>query len=236
MNKFLLAFFYFLLSFGQNKTIFSDLELTGQSNIHMIKNEGFQLLPEVAKSYDLMKKEALKDGIKIKMVSSFRSFSHQKKIWNFKFKKNNSIGFSISENILKIIEYSTIPGTSRHHWGTDIDIIDDNIKPVGDVLLTEKFYGTGPYVKLKKWLDKNSERFGFYLVYTKNIGRKGFKHEPWHYSYKPISINILKDFLKIDFIKLFNVNSVLGSTYFTVDFIEYYKNNFLLGINSELKN
>ena len=209
MNKFLLAFFYFLLSFGQNKTIFSDLELTGQSNIHMIKNQGFQLLPEVAKSYDLMKKEALKDGIKIKMVSSFRSFSHQKKIWNFKFKKNNSIGFSISENILKIIEYSTIPGTSRHHWGTDIDIIDDNIKPVGDVLLTEKFYGNGPYVKLKKWLDKNSERFG---------------------------LNILKDFLKIDFIKFFNVNSVLGSTYFTVDFIEYYKSNFLLGINSELKN
>ena len=107
---------------------------------------------------------------------------------------------------------------------------------MGDVLLTEKFYGNGPYVKLKKWLDKNSERFGFYLVYTKNIYRKGFKHEPWHYSYKPISINILKDFLKIDFIKLFNVNSVLGSTYFTVDFIEYYKNNFLLGINSELKN
>ena len=24
----------------------------------------------------------------------------------------------------KIIEYSTLPGTSRHHWGTDIDIID----------------------------------------------------------------------------------------------------------------
>ena len=60
-------------------------------------------------------------------------------------------------------------------------------------MLTEKFYKNGPYVKLKKWLDENSEKFGFYLVYTKNDKRKGFEHEPWHYSYAPISKNILKE-------------------------------------------
>jgi hypothetical protein len=136
---------------------------------------------------------------------------------------------------LKIIEYSTIPGTSRHHWGTDIDIIDSNIKPEGDVLLTEKFYGNGPYAKLKNWLDKNSKKFGFYLVYTDDDKREGFNHEPWHFSYKPISKDILEEFLKIDFIKLFTKNEILGSEYLTSDFIKHYKNNFLLGINSDLK-
>lgn len=226
---------FFSVSYGQKNILFTQTQLTGQSEINMIQNRNFQLLPEVARSFELMKEAALKDSINIKIVSSFRSFNKQKKIWNRKFKKNDSLGFSKNKNILKIIEYSTIPGTSRHHWGTDIDIVDDNFKPEGDVLLTEKFYNDGPYVQLKKWLDMNSEKFGFYIVYTKNSKRKGFKHEPWHYSFKPISKDILNELLKVNFSKLFIENEVLGSEYFTIDFIKYYKENFLLGISSELK-
>ena len=226
---------FFSVSYGQKNILFTQTQLTGQSEINMIQNRNFQLLPEVARSFELMKEAALKDSINIKIVSSFRSFNKQKKIWNRKFKKNDSLGFSKNKNILKIIEYSTIPGTSRHHWGTDIDIVDDNFKPEGDVLLTEKFYNDGPYVQLKKWLDMNSEKFGFYIVYTKNSKRKGFKHEPWHYSFKPISKDILNELLKVNFSKLFTENEVLGSEYFTIDFIKYYKENFLLGISSDLK-
>lgn len=235
MKKLFLLSMFFSVSYGQKNILFTQTQLTGQSEINMIQNRNFQLLPEVARSFELMKEAALKDSINIKIVSSFRSFNQQKKIWNRKFKKNDSLGFSKNKNILKIIEYSTIPGTSRHHWGTDIDIVDDNFKPEGDVLLTEKFYNDGPYVQLKKWLDMNSEKFGFYIVYTKNSKRKGFKHEPWHYSFKPISKDILNELLKVNFSKLFIENEVLGSEYFTIDFIKYYKENFLLGISSELK-
>ena len=235
MKKLFLLSMFFSVSYGQKNILFTQTQLTGQSEINMIQNRNFQLLPEVARSFELMKEAALKDSINIKIVSSFRSFNKQKEIWNRKFKKNDSLGFSKDKNILKIIEYSTIPGTSRHHWGTDIDIVDDNFKPEGDVLLTEKFYNDGPYVQLKKWLDMNSEKFGFYIVYTKNSKRKGFKHEPWHYSFKPISKDILNELLKVNFSKLFIENEVLGSEYFTIDFIKYYKENFLLGISSELK-
>ena len=235
MKKLFLLSMFFSVSYGQKNILFTQTQLTGQSEINMIQNRNFQLLPEVARSFELMKEAALKDSINIKIVSSFRSFNKQKKIWNRKFKKNDSLGFSKNKNILKIIEYSTIPGTSRHHWGTDIDIVDDNFKPEGDVLLTEKFYNDGPYVQLKKWLDMNSEKFGFYIVYTKNSKRKGFKHEPWHYSFKPISKDILNELLKVNFSKLFTENEVLGSEYFTIDFIKYYKENFLLGISSDLK-
>ena len=235
MKKLFLLSMFFSMSYGQKNILFTQTQLTGQSEINMIQNRNFQLLPEVARSFELMKEAALKDSINIKIVSSFRSFNKQKEIWNRKFKKNDSLGFSKNKNILKIIEYSTIPGTSRHHWGTDIDIVDDNFKPEGDVLLTEKFYNDGTYVQLKKWLDMNSEKFGFYIVYTKNSKRKGFKHEPWHYSFKPISKDILNELLKVNFSKLFIENEVLGSEYFTIDFIKYYKENFLLGISSELK-
>lgn len=235
MKKLLLLLICYSMSYGQKNNLLSNNQLTGKSEVYMIKKVDYQLLPEVAKAFELMKIAALKDNINIKIISSFRSFYQQKKIWNRKFEKNSSMGLSINENILKIIEYSTIPGTSRHHWGTDIDIIDDNIKPDGDVLLTEKFYKNGPYVKLKKWLDENSKKFGFYLVYTKNDKRKGFEHEPWHYSYAPISKNILKELLKVNLNKLFIENKILGSKYLTVNFIKHYKENFLLGINSELK-
>ena len=235
MKKLFLLSMFFSVSYGQKNILFTQTQLTGQSEINMIQNRNFQLLPEVARSFEFMKEAALKDSINIKIVSSFRSFNKQKEIWNRKFKKNDSLGFSKNKNILKIIEYSTIPGTSRHHWGTDIDIVDDNFKPEGDVLLTEKFYNDGTYVQLKKWLDMNSEKFGFYIVYTKNSKRKGFKHEPWHYSFKPISKDILNELLKVNFSKLFIENEVLGSEYFTIDFIKYYKENFLLGISSELK-
>ena len=235
MNKLFLFIMISTLSYGQKNILFTPNQLTGQSEIHITQNKKFGLIPEVASSFKLMRAAALKDSISIKIISSFRSFNQQKEIWNQKFKKNDSMKLSINKNIFKIIEYSTIPGTSRHHWGTDIDIIDSNIKPEGDVLLTEKFYGKGPYAKLKSWLNENSKKFGFYLVYTNDKMRKGFNHEPWHYSYKPISKYLLKEFLNINFTKLFLESEVLGSEYLTYDFIKYYKKEFLLGISSELK-
>ena len=58
-----------------------------------------------------MKKAALNDGIKIKVVSGFRDFKRQKEIWNNKFlkftKENN---FSGIDAINEIIRFSTIPG------------------------------------------------------------------------------------------------------------------------------
>ena len=56
--------------------------------------------------------------------------------------------------IEKIIEYSTLPGTSRHHWGTDIDLVLGDIEVEGDLLLEEHFHQGGPYEKLRLWMEK----------------------------------------------------------------------------------
>ena len=100
--------------------------------------------------------------------------------------------------IKEIIRFSTIPGTSRHHWGTEIDIIDKNFENEKDLLISKKYEEGGIFNSLKKWMDKNSKRFGFYIVYDDDSNRPGFEYEPWHYTYKPVSDLYQAEFLKLD--------------------------------------
>ena len=92
---------------------------------HLFPDTGkkYRLQPEVAEACEKMKAAAQEDGIEMEVVSSFRSYAAQKKIWNRKFKRFTAEGMPTKRAIKKIIEYSTLPGTSRHHWGTDIDLI-----------------------------------------------------------------------------------------------------------------
>ena len=169
------------------------------------------------------------------MVSSFRDYYHQQRICERKYLNyTQESGMSPLDAIEKIIEYSTIPGTSRHHWGTDIDIIDGFPKASGDVLVPEKFEASGPYEGFKLWLDENSTKYGFYLVYTDNPRRRGFKYEPWHYSYAPISIPMLTAYRKLNILKLLQEESFLGSQHFTAGFIKTYIQDNILDINPVL--
>lgn len=132
-----------------------------------------------------MKTEAAKEGFKIQVVSSYRNYQHQNRIWKRKYKEFTSEGLSPIQAIKKIIEYSTIPGTSRHHWATDLDIVDGNARQPRDVLLAKNFEEKGAFYKFKVWLDANASTFGFYLVYTDSKERRGFKYEPWHIHMHP---------------------------------------------------
>ena len=176
-----------------------------------------------------------KEGIILEIVSGYRSYDRQKSIWNRKYKSNEASGLSPKKNIHKIIEYSTIPGTSRHHWGTELDIIDGSKPKVGDVLVAEKFHENGPYVKLRKWMEQYAESYGFYLPYTQSSNRKGFYYEPWHYSYAPLSIPLLKSYTQLDLNKILITEGLEGSTYLTSQFISFYLEENILGIADSLK-
>jgi|TARA_A100001015_G_scaffold133763_1_gene148437 LAS superfamily LD-carboxypeptidase LdcB len=183
-----------------------------------------------------MRKAALLDGIKIKVVSGFRDFERQKQIWNRKFKKfTNENNLSDLDAIKEIIRFSTIPGTSRHHWGTEIDIIDEDFKNEKKLLISNKYEEGGIFEKLKKWMDNNSQKFGFYLTYDNNINRKGFEYEPWHYSYLPESKKYLESFLKIDIVEIISKVDIKGKELFNEKFISDYINNNILEINPNLK-
>ncbi len=210
-------------------------ELIGKGNPKLYGGKSINLRKEAHDAFLQMKTAAAKENINIKIVSSYRNFNRQKAIWERKYKKFTSEGLSPMAAIKKIIEYSTIPGTSRHHWGTDIDIIDANATYSGDVLISEKFHGNGPFCKLKDWLDKNVNHFNFHIVYTDDGNRKGFKYEPWHYSYAPLSKPMLKAYKKLNIKKiLLEEEKLMGSEHFTDEFIQSYINQNILGINPEL--
>ena len=213
---------------------YSNLALTGRGDLELVGTK-VKLHPDAYKAFIKMKEAALKEGISIKILSGYRSFLVQKNIWNRKYKKFISEGMSPEKALDKIIEYSTLPGTSRHHWGTEIAIIDNSVKSPTHYLVEKNFTRGGSYEKMKKWMDEHSEKFGFYLVYTKNEHRKGFKYEPWHYSYKPISYSCFKKQTTSDLLYLLNSIDIQGSDYLTNDFLSKYLNEQVLDINPKLK-
>ncbi|WGD35351.1 M15 family metallopeptidase [Olleya sp. YS] len=208
-------------------------ELMGKGTPQLF-GEQYKLREAAHLAFKKMQAAAAKDGISIGAVSSYRNFNHQKRIWERKFKRNKAKGLSDSINIRKIIEYSTILGTSRHHWGTDIDIYQTNVKQPKQILVPENFHGNGAYCKLKEWMDKNANTYGFYLVYTDNANRKGFKYEPWHYSYKPLSVSYLKTYRTLNISDILQSEDLLGIDAFTKSFINQYINQNILDINPEL--
>lgn len=121
--------------------------------------------------------------------SGTRNFASQKGIWESKWHGAMSVdGVRLNtirdpmERARRILRYSSMPGTSRHHWGTDFDINE----------LTVDYYTQGGGQTLYAWMLAHAPAHGFCLVYTP--GRSsGYQFEPWHWSYRPLSSRFLKD-------------------------------------------
>lgn len=201
-----------------------------------IVSDTILLEKETYSAFIKMKDAAEKDGIIIKLVSGFRDFYRQQMIWNNKYKKfTNEFSLDGPTAIKEIIRFSTIPGTSRHHWGTEIDIIDKNFENEKDLLISKKYQEGGIFNSLKKWMDKNSKRFGFYIVYDDDSNRPGFEYEPWHYTYKPISDLYQREFLKLNLKSIISKTKVEGKEFINDEFIKKYIDENIMGISSHLK-
>ncbi len=121
------------------------------------------------------------DGIQLQIVSGARNFEHQKAIWEKKWKAYKDLDPLCRSQ--KILEFSSMPTTSRHHWGTDIDLNN----------LENSYFEEGKGKEEYEWLVKNAPRFGFYQVYTsKASGRSGYSEEKWHWSYLPLARHYLQ--------------------------------------------
>ncbi|NNJ88687.1 MAG: M15 family metallopeptidase [Eudoraea sp.] len=209
-------------------------ELMGKADIDLY-GEGINLRKEAHDAFVEMKKAAYQDGISIEIVSSYRSFDRQLAIYERKYLQyTEDDGMDPLAAIDKIIEYSTIPGTSRHHWGTDIDIIDSSKNTEGDVLVASKFEEGGPFADLKVWMEEHASEYGFYLVYTNESKRRGFKYEPWHYSYAPLSVPMLEIFRRKNILQLLVEEDFIGSEFLTTGFIKTYIRDNILDINRVL--
>ena len=151
-----------------------DTSFVKVNNLHVSKT--IYLQKRVYKEFVRMYTDAKSENIDLKIISGTRNFYEQKNIWLRKWKKYKS--FSQINRAKKILEYSSMPSTSRHHWGTDIDLNN----------LNNSYFEKGKGAKEYQWLKTNANRYGFYQVYTsKKNGRTGYNMEKWHWSYMPLA-------------------------------------------------
>ncbi|MBM3452526.1 MAG: M15 family metallopeptidase [Bacteroidetes bacterium] len=143
------------------------------------------LQKETYKNFKAMFAAAKKEGVILKIISGTRNFNEQKAIWERKWETNIKTMDSIGA-AKKILLYSSMPTTSRHHWGTDMDINS----------LENSYFQSGQGLKEYNWLKKNAAKYGFCQTYTdkKTVVRDGYQLEKWHWSYIPISSLYLKKY------------------------------------------
>ena len=143
---------------------------------------------------------AKKEGINLYVLSGFRSFKKQKHIWESKFhsKKYSSIK-DMQKRVKKILEYSAAPGSSRHHWGTEVDIVFSRKK----FSLKNSFYEKGMGKKVYHWLQNNAKKYGFCQPYQLDVDKRnelgiknGYLEEKWHWSYFPIANPLYQEYIK----------------------------------------
>ena len=161
------------------------------------QENGKYLLIEVYKAFNNMKEAAAKEGINIKVRSGFRSFNHQTWIWNWKWGLKSRIKMTPKEKAVDILKYSSMPGTSRHHWGTEADINS----------LELEYWESEEGEKIYKWLCENAEQFGFFQPFKNNEG-KGYLVEKWHWSYSAIATKFYTKYLKT--IKYEDIKDFMG--------------------------
>jgi len=196
-----------------------------------LKGSQFKLQAAAANAFVQMQTAAAKENIQLASRSSYRSFYFQAKSWNKRVKRQIKQGLSEKQAVKNNLKYVAIPGTSRHHWGTEIDIIDKSVAQPNSGMPISCFEPGGRYYPMHVWLTNNAHKYGFYLVYTHSAKRPGFCYEPWHYSYAPISKKYLTEMLKINFSDLWNQHLIMGKQYFDKGFEQWYKQNYLKGIN-----
>lgn len=139
--------------------------------------DSIYLLQPVLDSFVVMYNSALKEGITLTVISAGRSFTDQTKIWESKWYKRRK-QFPVDTLLAKnILQYSSMPGTSRHHWGTEVDLVS----------LDPAFYTTSKGKKTYSWLQNNAARYGFFQPYTADPNRTGYREEKWHWSFYPIA-------------------------------------------------
>jgi len=122
------------------------------------------LTPLAAARWQQMVEAASGDGIRLLIVSGYRSFAYQAELIRRKIDAGQAI-----EDILTV---NAAPGFSQHHTGAAVDIASPGSRP-----LTEEFDQSGAF----EWLTANAGNFGYSMTYPRG-NPWGFVYEPWHWA------------------------------------------------------
>lgn len=175
----------------------------GQNSDHLVPVQPpHRLEAQTCQQFLIMQQAACQAGVNISIASSHRDFSRQLAIWNLKWQGLkplyslqgavlNADTLSDEQKLHAILTWSALPGASRHHWGTDLDVYDRQaMQRCGQTLqlVSGEYAPGGPCHPLALWLNDNARKYGFYQPYALYNG--GVAEEPWHISYRPLALKI----------------------------------------------
>lgn len=85
----------------------------------------------------------------------------------------------------EILQTSSAPGMSRHHWGTDVDLWSTS---------PADFDAGAPLADEYAWLMRNASTYGFIQSFDalSTFMRLGYAEERWHWSYHPAAQALLE--------------------------------------------
>ncbi len=181
-------------------------EATGVTDDHIVAlKNGQGLHKSIMADFEKLHAAALRAGFDLQVISGFRSYQRQLTIWNAKydgerpvFDKNNQPvdlnQLSDHQKITAILNYSALPGLSRHHWGTDFDIYDAAAIHDGYAVKLEphEYEKGGVFYGVSEWLNANAAEYGFFRPYEKDLG--GTAPELWHLSHHRVATPYMQYF------------------------------------------
>lgn len=166
---------------------------------------GYYVDKEVLPFYNKLKESLSVSGFELRLESGYRPFERQLSIWNRKASgelrlldaDGNPMERPTDEEQLMfaILTWSALPGASRHHLGSDLDVVDGNACPEGyEVQLTPAECNGmfAPFHKKLTELMDAGEAFGFSRVFVP--GRGNIQPEQWHIAHLPTSRKRLENF------------------------------------------
>ncbi|MEZ0121856.1 MAG: M15 family metallopeptidase [Candidatus Reddybacter sp.] len=193
-------------SVSPKPALLNSAQLTGQSQSHLREVfPGHFLHRGVVAAYLVLVEQAAEEGIALRLASGFRSFERQLAIWNAKARGERPVvdsegqpvtmaALSERDQVFAILRWSALPGASRHHWGSDMDIWDSATVNDGYQLQLspDEYAAGGHFYHCSSWLDGliNSGKTEFFrpYIHSGNGGKAdGVAAEPWHLSFRPLA-------------------------------------------------
>ncbi len=143
-------------------------------------NTGIWLTKEVFQAFSRMNHAVANQGLSgLILVSGYRSYDYQQKIFDRKVNNLIKEGLMYKEAMEKAKKVVAMPGTSEHQTGLAIDLTNCDLGKEEDPLI-EGFAATAHGI----WLEENAHNHGFVLRYPKDkVSITQIIYEPWHYRY-----------------------------------------------------
>jgi len=119
--------------------------------------------------------DCISEGLLPTICSAYRTYEYQENLTEQNVESLLYQGYSEKDARAETAKSIALPGTSEHHLGLAVDIVD---------YYDQNLDTSQENTEVQKWLMENSWKYGFTLRYPSDKSDiTGIIYEPWHYRY-----------------------------------------------------